>query len=181
MIFVHLKHFVIGILIYTFAMMLIVNFNAAINPAPNYPTYPYSTRDMSPVIQTKEAAGSSAPLPADMSISNYDNNQSKALYDSYETARKENNRNTFIIVIALSFVYLILGVLVRNVGTVSVSLLGAGLTSILYTLAISFDELGKNAMSLVSGIAVIGLIALAYWKFGHDETQSVSEDKPTSL
>lgn len=188
-----IKAFAAGVIIYSFAMLFVVNLNGTLNPPPVYPSYAesypvvppryydYQNRSVksapgavvSQAPQTFSESEQGAFQEYERELTVFNQKQTKAS-QQYEKQRKEHERNSFVIVIIVSFVYLITGVLVRQVAVVSIGMIAAGLISIIYTLILSFDELGRAAMAIVTGIGVILLIGLAYWKLGHTGEQSDS-------
>ncbi len=184
-----IKAFAAGVIIYSLAMLFVVNLNGTLNlpPVPPYgrykepspfapPNYYYKNSPTGGAAEGVTTQDLQAFKDYERELAIYNQKQAQA-QRIYEKQRKEHKRNSFIIVIAVSFVYLIIGVLVRGVAAVSLGMIAAGLTSIIYTLVISFDELGRAAMAIVTGIGVIALIGLAYWKLGHQPGQ---ETKSTS-
>lgn len=172
-----MKGTVAGIVIFTLAMMFVFTFDSAINPTPKYPSYP--TRP-TPVYDYKSSTpGSSVSQPESTSP---DMTQYNLNMDTYRAQQKQHERNTFAVVLIISVIYLIAGILIRSVSAVSAPFVLAGLLNIIYTLILSFDEFGTATKALISGIALVVLIGLAYWKLeggGHHDAQSDTPvDKP---
>lgn len=150
-----IKGTVAGIVVFTLAMMFVFTFDSAINPKPNHPSYPgrpvpmYNSDSSSPVSSSDE---SSATQQYDREMKIYQNKQ------------KQHDATSFAVILIISVLYLIVGLFIRSISAVSAPFVLVGLLNIIYTIILSFDEFGTATKALISGLAIIVLIGLAYWK-----------------
>lgn len=146
------KKFAIGFAIFIMTVIFIIFVNKAINPKPKYencrPLYNYNYNNGY----------------------NYDNDYAyQSCQKNYENDLKTSKEKGFFIVTMLSVLAIIAGVLVRSVAPVSWGLIMAGLVTLIYIFIANFEEIGKPYRAIVSGVALVFLIWVAYAKLGDKE------------
>jgi len=159
------KKFAIGFAIFILTIIFIIFVNKAINPQPSYkscqPSYNYNN---------------------DTKNYNYNYNNDYAYQmcqQTYENNLKAYKEKSFFIVTMLSVLTIIAGVLVRSVIPVSWGLVMAGLVTLLYIFIANFEEIGKPYRAIVSGVALIFLIWIAYAKLGDKGKMAGGNAQPT--
>ena len=118
------KNVVSGIIIFSLAILFASTANNAFNPNPSYPSY-----------QSRPLSASQPTFEVDSSAQD---KTYKLQQDDYQTKRKQHDRNSFVIILSISLVYIILGLLIHQVGSVSVAFILAGISNIIYILFVSF-------------------------------------------
>lgn len=171
-----IKGAVASIAIFIFALMFIFTFDNALNPTPKYPDYP---QPITPMYDSQSATQSSAQ-------SSVSNNAATMQYNlnlnTYNTQKKQHDRNSFAIVLIISTIYLIIGIFIHAVSAVSIPFIIVGLVTIIYTIALSFNDFGAPVKALISGIAIVVLIGITYWKLeGGGHHTDDSSQKPPSI
>lgn len=179
------KHFAIGLTLYILVIVFIVFASQSFVAKPKdncrYPSYQQAP---TPVIQS----GSSNPTFYDQSNSN--SNNSEANYQAqqnvyndcqakYTLDLKKYDQSSFVVIVILSVLSIVAGTLVMSVAAISWGLIGAGLSTLLYTMGSNFDVIDKTYMALISGIALVVLIWIGYAKLKDEEISA--ENKPLTV
>lgn len=148
------KKFLVGLAIFIVSIIFMVFANKAVNPQPAYPDCSYSA----------------VPDYNNNYDDNYYNSDSDATYKlcngKYNQDLKNYKEKAFLIITVLSILAILAGVLVRTVAPVSWGLVMSGLVMVLYIFADNFDQVGKPFRAIISGVALVVLIWLAYAKLG---------------
>lgn len=156
------KKFAIGFAIFILTVIFIIFVNRAINPEPKYEN-------------CQPAYNSNYGYEYD-----YNNDYAYQICQkNYENNLKTYKEKGFFIVTMLSVLAIIAGVLVRSVAPVSWGLVMAGLVTLLYIFIANFEEIGKPYRAIVSGVALVFLIWLAYAKLGDKEKMAGGNTQPT--
>ncbi len=98
-------------------------------------------------------------------------------YDTYRNELDEHNQKIFAVVVVLSTVAIGAGVFVHSVAPISLGLIFAGSLSILFVSLANFYSFTAPIKVLVTGSALAGVTALAYYKL-KDEKPNVSRKIP---
>lgn len=96
-----------------------------------------------------------------------------------QQARAAADSQSFMVVMGLSILFLVLGLLMKSVRTVSWGLMTTGVLAMVYALFVSFDALGGTGVVLVTGLGLAILIYLAYRQFA-PTSAAPSAPPPTS-
>ncbi len=97
---------------------------------------------------------------------NYYNNS--VCQEQYQNSVKDQERNSFILILAMSVLAIVGGVLVKSVPTISWGLISAGLVMTIYVLFANYESVGKPWLAAITGIALAVLIFLAHGNLAED-------------
>lgn len=135
------KRIALGLAIFILTIVFIVFVNETINPKPKYQScssYPSGTYDKTYT----------------------------SCHINYQNSLDTYHERSFMIITGLSILAIIAGVLVRSVAPVSWGLGMAGVLMIIYVFMASYQEIDKPYRAIISGLALVVLIWIAYAKLG---------------
>jgi len=136
------KKAIIGIAIFVLTVLFIYYVNEAINPRPKYPSYSSSYYDDS-----------------------YNNSAYRSAQGTYDQELKDHNVRSFVIVLILSILVIIGGVAVKKASPISYGLMFAGVASIIYVMAVGYEDIDKPIRAAMTGIGLGLMLWVAYRAF----------------